>query len=223
MGCRSDRSPFQACLQERVMGSLHCARICMDVIAAVIGRFRSRPASQPRSPRLADSAAPGSPPPPPPGTKRPGRGGGAGLGSRGRRGRGGVLHCGLQAGGEDLGAGRQLGLNLQVEVSQVVDSATRTRGEVKVPTDRKKKMLRGQGKRGAGSSVSSCLYCRSAWLPSILGASSQGSAHPGSFPALRILQQYIGYASVTSGVESWCVYFRAYLHYHPCSILKDRA
>lgn len=102
------------------MGSLHCARICMDVIAAVIGRFRSRPASQPRSPRLADSAAPGPPPPPPPGTKRPGRGGGAGLGSRGRRGRGGVLHCVLQAGVEDLGAGRQLGLNLQVEVSQVV-------------------------------------------------------------------------------------------------------
>lgn len=44
------------------MGLLHCARICMDVIAAVIGRCRSRSASQPRSPRLADSAAPGPPP-----------------------------------------------------------------------------------------------------------------------------------------------------------------
>lgn len=62
------------------MGSLHCARICMDVIAAVIGPCRSRPASQPRSPRLADSADPGPPPQHPPGTKRPGRGGGAGLG-----------------------------------------------------------------------------------------------------------------------------------------------
>lgn len=70
------------------MGSLHCARICMDVIEALIGRCRGRPASQPRSPRLADSAAPG----PPPRTKLPGCGGGAGLGSRGLRGRGGVLH-----------------------------------------------------------------------------------------------------------------------------------
>lgn len=99
------------------MGSLHCARICMDVIEALIGRCRGRPASQPSSPRLADSAAPG----PPPRNEAAGlRGrGGAGVPRAEGAGRGTAL-CGLQAGGENSGAGRRQGINLQVEVSQVV-------------------------------------------------------------------------------------------------------
>lgn len=83
------------------MGSLHCARICMDVIAALIGRYWGRPASQPSSPRLADSGARG----PPPGTKQRGCGGGAGLGSRGQRGRGGRCTLRLAGRGRGQGAG----------------------------------------------------------------------------------------------------------------------
>lgn len=84
------------------MGSLHCARICMDVIAALIGRCWGGPASQPSSPRLADSGARG----PPPGTERPGCGGGAGLGVPQAEvaGRGAALF-GLRAGVGDRGAG----------------------------------------------------------------------------------------------------------------------
>lgn len=87
------------------MGSLHCARICMDVIAALIGRGRGRPASQPGSPRLADSAARG----PAPRNEAVGPRGGAGLGSRGRRGRGGLLHssaCRQGAGTRALASGQ---------------------------------------------------------------------------------------------------------------------
>lgn len=99
------------------MGSLHCARICMDVIAALIGRCRGRPASQPRSPRLADSAAPV--PPPRNEAARPRGRGGAGVPRAEGAGRGTAL-SGLEAGVEDLSASRRRGLNLQVEVSQVV-------------------------------------------------------------------------------------------------------
>lgn len=85
------------------MGSLHCARICMDVIAALIGRCRHRPASYPGSPRLADSAA-RSPAPP----ERSGRAAGAGRGWGVPRAEGAgqiaALHS-LLAGGGDRGAG----------------------------------------------------------------------------------------------------------------------
>ena len=98
-GCRSGRSPFQACLQGRVMGSLHCARICMDVIAALIGRRRGPPRPLPRAPRFGDAAARGPAP----------RDGAAGLRGRGgagvlrpeRAGRGPARRR-RQAGGGDL-------------------------------------------------------------------------------------------------------------------------
>lgn len=186
--------------------------------------------------------------------ERSGRAAGAGRGWGPAGGGGGAGCCPPQLAGRGAGtglwqAGERPGLNLQVEVSQVVDkragkpgagspgmgedvlgshdgivplvsrSCTLTRGEGRIPADRKRRCW---GKPGAASSVSSCLSCSSAWLPSTQGASSQGPPHPGSFPVLRILQR-IGYASVKSGVEPWCVYFRAYLHYHPCSIVKDRA
>lgn len=104
------------------MGSLHCARICMDVIAALIGRCRHRPASYPGSPRLADSAA-RSPAPP----ERSGRAAGAGRGWGGPAGGGGGADCYTpQLAGRGRGPGRWLageppGLNLLLVVLQVVD------------------------------------------------------------------------------------------------------
>lgn len=71
------------------MGSLHCARICMDVIAALIGRRRGRPAPCLAPPALEAPLRAA----PPPGTERRGHGGGAGPGSCGPRGRGGVPHA----------------------------------------------------------------------------------------------------------------------------------
>lgn len=94
-GCRSGGSPFQACLQGRVMGSLHCARICMDVIAALIGRRRGRPApclAPPASETPLRAA-------PPPGTQRRGYGGGAGPGS-----------CTPQTAGRRRGPGARAGV-----------------------------------------------------------------------------------------------------------------
>lgn len=212
------------------MGSLHCARICMDVIAALIGRCRHSPASYPGSPRLADSAARG----PAPRNEAVGpRGRGGVGGSRGRRGRGGLLHSTACWQGAGTGAlARWRAARAQPAVGGLAGSGQanwKTRGwlfwdgrgdtgvprrehtadaqllythawRAKVSNGQEKKMLRGQGKRGAGSSISSCFSCRSAWLPSTQGASSQGPAHPGSFPALRILKR-IGYASVKSGDE----------------------
>lgn len=84
------------------MGSLHCARICMDVIAALIGRGRGRPASQPGSPRLADSAARG----PAPRNEAVGPRGRGGVGVPRAEGAGRVAALlSLQAGGGDPGAG----------------------------------------------------------------------------------------------------------------------
>lgn len=98
------------------MGSLHCARICMDVIAALIGRRRGRPAPCLAPPALETPLRAA----PPPGTERRGHGGGAGPGSCGPRGRGGVLQPqtagrGRGPGARARGAGR--GFSQQVEVS----------------------------------------------------------------------------------------------------------
>lgn len=45
---------------------------------------------------------------------------------------------------------------------------------------------------------------------------------PGEFLAPAVLRR-LGYTSVKSGVELWCVYVQACLPHHPSSILKDRA
>lgn len=103
------------------MGSLHCARICMDVIAALIGRCRRRPASYPGSPRLADSAARG----PAPRNEAVGPRGRGGVGGPAGGG-GGAGCCTPLLAGRGRGPGRWLageppGLNLLLEVLQVVD------------------------------------------------------------------------------------------------------
>jgi hypothetical protein len=85
------------------MGSLHCARICMDVIAALIGRCQDRPApclAPPTLEKLLRAA-------PPLGTEQrgPRRWGGAGVPGAEGAGRGSVRRR-PQAGGGDLGRTR---------------------------------------------------------------------------------------------------------------------
>lgn len=110
------------------MGSLHCARICMDVIAALIG-------PGPGPPRLPAWLSPPcrqrrSRPRPP---ERSGRAAGAGRGWGPAGGGGGAGCCTPQLAGRGRGPGRWLAgkqprLNLQVEVSQVVDKLARKPG-----------------------------------------------------------------------------------------------
>lgn len=120
------------------MGSLHCARICMDVIAALIGRRWGPPHPLPRAPRLGDAAARG---PAPRGRAAGPRGrGGAGVLRAEGAGRG-LARCRPQAGGGDLE--RLLveqGFTPQVEVSQVSIRASHVKDQ-------------GLGSRGMGKNV----------------------------------------------------------------------
>lgn len=97
------------------MGSLHCAHICMDVSAALIGQRWDRPAPCLVPPALETPLRAA----PPPGTEWRGHGGRGGAGVLGAlRGRGGV--CRRQAGGGDLESARAgPGFSPQVEVSPV--------------------------------------------------------------------------------------------------------